>query len=124
MPNASSASISRVTPESLASPSLPSPVDIRTCRCPLGRVHDGQVESDQDRTRAQARAVARQAEGNTFAASLVGLDREEAARRTTDRGFEPEAIPHTVEAVILDLRHNRIRLFLDENGKVARAHAG
>lgn len=84
----------------------------------------GQVESDQDRTRAQSRAVARQAEGNTFAASLVGLDWEEAVRRTTDRGFEPEAIPHMVEAVTLDLRHNRIRLFLDENGKVARAQAG
>ena len=68
----------------------------------------GQMESDQDRTGAQARAIARQAEGNTFAASLIGLDGEEAVRRTTDRGFEPQAIPHTVEAITLDLRHNPI----------------
>jgi hypothetical protein len=81
-------------------------------------------DSDQHRARAQARAVARQAEGNTFAASLVGLDCDEAVNRTSDRGFEPQVIPHTVEAVTLDLRHNRIRLFLDENGIVARAHAG
>jgi len=84
----------------------------------------GQVDSDQDRARAQARAVARQTEGNAFAASLVGLDWEEAVRRTSGRGFEPQAIPHTVEAVTMDLRTNRIRLFLDENGKVAEAHAG
>ncbi len=86
-----------------------------------------QMGSDQDRARAQAHAAAQAcalAEGNTFAASLVGLGWEEAIRRTTDRGFEPQAIAHTVEAVTLDLRHNRIRLFLDENGKVARAHAG
>lgn len=86
--------------------------------------HDGLMGSEKDRARSQARAVARQAEGNTFAASLVGLDCDEAVRRSTDHGFEPQVIPHTVEAVTLDLRTNRIRLFLDEYGKVARAHAG
>lgn len=82
------------------------------------------MASGEDRARAQARAVARQAEGNTFAVSLVGLECDEAVSRTTAHGFEPQVIPHTVEAVTLDLRTNRIRLFLDENGKVARAQAG
>jgi hypothetical protein len=45
--------------------------------------------SEEDRTHAQARAVARQAEGNAFAATLVGLDQDEAVSRTTDHGFEP-----------------------------------
>ena len=80
--------------------------------------------SDQDRARGQARAVARQAASSALAESLVGLQREQAVSRTMDRGFEPQVIPHTADAITMDLRHNRIRLCLDENDRVVQAWAG
>jgi hypothetical protein len=67
---------------------------------------------------------ARLAEGAALAPSLVGLSREEATERVTERGFQADAIPPTAEAVTADLRASRIRLFLDENDVVVRAHAG
>jgi hypothetical protein len=62
--------------------------------------------------------------GRRFASTLVGLDREAAVRRATERGFEAHVVPHTDQAVTDDLKHNRLRLFLDEKGTVVRAHAG
>lgn len=93
-------------------------------RVPVRLAHDGLVDADGARDRAQERAQVRQAEGQALAPSLVGLDGDEAARRATERGFETRVVPHSVEAVTADLNHNRLRLFLDENGNVVRAHAG
>ena len=76
--------------------------------------------SDEERATPQDLANARLAEGNTCAASLVGLGHADAAGRARQRGFEPEVTPHMVD-VILDLRPNRIRLLLDESGTVVRA---
>jgi hypothetical protein len=80
--------------------------------------------ADRERVRAQERAQDRQAKGQALAPTLVGLDGEEAVRRATEQGFEAQVVPHTVEAVTADLNHNRLRLFLNENGIVVRAHAG
>lgn len=88
------------------------------------RVDDGQMGSDDERASALDRDMARQTEGNTFAESLAGLDREDAVSRTRERGFDPVVVPHTVEQITLDLRVNRIRLFLNETGTVVRASAG
>ena len=82
------------------------------------------MDADAERDRAQKRAQVRQAEGQALAPSLVGLDGDEAARRASERGFEAQVVPHSVEAVTADLNHNRLRLFLDENGNVVRAHTG
>ena len=80
--------------------------------------------SDEGRADPHGRAKARQAEGECLAASLVGLDREDAVSRTRERGFDPDVVPHTVDAITMDLRHNRIRIFLDETDTVIRAWAG
>ena len=70
-----------------------------------------------DRERANTRLI----EGNELAESLVGMDAGEAVRLATERGFDPEVLPHTVEAVTSDLRWNRITLVLDETGVVVQA---
>jgi len=67
---------------------------------------------------------ARLEEGRTFAPTLVGLECDAAVERVTERGFDPQVVPHTAEAVTADLGANRIRLFLDEQGMVVRATAG
>ena len=85
---------------------------------------DGHMGAHDDRARAQDRARGRQAEGSVLAASLVGLDVEAALGQVEERGFDPQVVPHDVEAVTADLRHNRIRLFLDDKDTVVRAHAG
>jgi hypothetical protein len=79
---------------------------------------------DQDRARAQERARERQSEGQSFASSLIGLDGKEAAYRARERGFEPQVVPHDVDAVTADFSLNRLRIFLDTQGMVVRAHAG
>jgi len=66
----------------------------------------------------------RLAEGGALAATLVGLPSDEALARARERGFDAEAVPHWVEAVTMDLRPNRVRLRLDESGRVVRAWAG
>lgn len=81
-------------------------------------MNDGRMGSEDDRFRA------RLAEGGTVAASLVGLDPEGAVSRARERGFDPEVMPHLGARITLDLRCNRIRLFLDETGKVSLATAG
>jgi hypothetical protein len=80
--------------------------------------------ADHDPDRAQEQARARQAEGVALAPSLVGLDGEEAAARATELGFEAQVVPPDVDALTADLRANRLRLFLDENGTVVRVRAG
>jgi hypothetical protein len=67
---------------------------------------------------------ARLAEGHEFAPSLLGLDCDDAIERATERGFLVQVIPPTAEAITADLRANRIRIFLDDDGVVARARAG
>lgn len=64
------------------------------------------------------------AEGHEFAPSLVGLDRDAAIERATEHGYRIQVVPPTAEAITADLSANRIRLFLDEDGVVARARAG
>ena len=70
------------------------------------------------------RERARLAEGNTFAASLVGLDRDRAVSQTKEHGFDPELVLPTTVFLTLDCRPDRVRLFLDETNTVVRAEAG
>jgi hypothetical protein len=59
-----------------------------------------------------------------LAPSLVGLAGVDAVRRVEDAGLEPQVVPPGVTAVTLDYRERRIRLFVDEAGRVERATAG
>jgi hypothetical protein len=43
---------------------------------------------------------------------------------TRDAGFDPQVVPPGVTAVTMDLGPRRIRLFVDEGGRVERATAG
>jgi hypothetical protein len=59
-----------------------------------------------------------------FAPSLVGLGEADAVRRAAEAGFQPEVVPPDVTALTTEFRTNRIRLFVDESGRVRRATAG
>lgn len=74
--------------------------------------------------RSQEEFEARLAKGREFAPSLAGLDREAAEEQAVKRGYRPQVIPSTAEAVTADLDSRRIRLFLDEHDLVVRSTAG
>ena len=59
-----------------------------------------------------------------LAASLVGLGADDAVRRATDAGFDPQVVPPEVTAVTMDFRPLRIRLYVDASGLVTQATAG
>lgn len=63
-------------------------------------------------------------EAAALAPILVGLAGEEAAGAATSAGFAPEVVPAGTTAVTMDFRPRRIRLFLDDGGRVSRATAG
>jgi len=63
-------------------------------------------------------------EAAALAPSLVGLSGEEASAAATAAGLDPDVVPPGTTAVTMDYRPRRIRLFLDDAGRVARATAG
>jgi hypothetical protein len=76
-------------------------------------VNDGADETSYDGSEAAA-----------LAPSLVGLAGAEAAATATSAGFDPAVLPPGTTAVTMDFRPRRIRLFLDDDGRVERATAG
>jgi hypothetical protein len=76
-------------------------------------VNDGADETSYDGSAAAA-----------LAPSLVGLTGEEAAAAATSAGFEPDVLPPGTTAVTMEFRPRRIRLFMDDGGRVGRATAG
>jgi hypothetical protein len=72
---------------------------------------------DDDQPGVGSRAAA-------LAPSLVGLAEADAVRRAAEAGLQPEVVPPGVTALTMEFRTNRIRLFVDESGRVSRATAG
>lgn len=63
-------------------------------------------------------------EAGALARTLVGLAGDDAVLRATTHGFDAQLVPPGTTAVTMDFRPRRIRLFLDDNGRVARATGG
>ena len=59
-----------------------------------------------------------------LAPTLVGLAEPDAVRRVSEAGLQPQVVPPDVTALTMDFRSNRIRLFVDDSGRVTRAQAG
>jgi hypothetical protein len=78
-------------------------------------------EKPQDRFRQLQQ---RRREGAALAETLTGMSRSEAAERVTAAGFHPQVITLDLEAITADLRVDRVRIFVDTEGRVIRAHAG
>lgn len=70
------------------------------------------------------RLEARLAEGRALAPTLVGLSKAAAVERLCAGGFQPEVIRPAQKALTMDLRFERVRLWVDEDDQVIRAHAG
>jgi hypothetical protein len=70
------------------------------------------------------RLEARLAEGQALASTLVGLSQAEAVERLRAAGFHPQIIPPTHTALTMDLRFERVRVWVDGDDQVIRAHAG
>ena len=64
------------------------------------------------------------ADAAAFAPSLVGLGSDDAVRRATEAGFDPQVVPPGVTAVTMDFRPLRIRLYVDDAGLVTHVTAG
>jgi len=63
-------------------------------------------------------------EAAALARTLVGLAGDDAVARATARGFDPDLVPPGTTAVTMDFRPRRIRLFMDDHGRVSRATGG
>lgn len=70
------------------------------------------------------RLEARLAEGQALAATLVGLSQAEAVERLRAEGFHPQVVPPTQSALTMDLRFERVRVWVDRDDQVIRVHAG
>jgi hypothetical protein len=66
----------------------------------------------------------RPSEAELLAPSLVGLAEPDAVRRVQEAGLHPQVVPAEADAITMDFRERRIRLFLDDAGQVVRATAG
>jgi Potato inhibitor I family len=63
-------------------------------------------------------------EAEVLAPSLVGLAEVDAVRQVEDAGLQPQVVPPDATALTMEFRSNRIRIFVDETGRVTRARAG
>jgi Potato inhibitor I family/Stress responsive A/B Barrel Domain len=63
-------------------------------------------------------------EAAALARTLVGLTGDDAVARATAGGFDPDLVPPGTTAVTMDFRPRRIRLFVDDHGRVERATGG
>jgi hypothetical protein len=70
------------------------------------------------------RLEARLAEGRALAPTLVGLSQAEAVEHLRAEGFHPQVIFPTQKALTMDLRFERVRIWVDGDDQVIRAHAG
>jgi hypothetical protein len=77
---------------------------------------------DPDATHRRLRE--RHQQGGELAATLVGLTREEAVDRIDAAGFFAQVITPDVDALTMDLRFERIRVHVDDDGTVTKASAG
>src|SRR5262245_5075022 len=69
-------------------------------------------------------AVKPGSEAAALAGTLAGLPRDDAVAKVTNGGFVADVVPPGITAVTMDFRPRRIRLFLDEDGRVRRATGG
>jgi Potato inhibitor I family len=66
----------------------------------------------------------RDVEAAALAPSLVGLVEADAVRRVTQAGLDPQVVGPGVTALTMEFRSGRIRLFVDDAGRVERATVG
>ena len=71
-----------------------------------------------------ARIQSRLAEGSALADRLIGMLAEDATTLVLEAGFVPQSIPASATAYILDMRPDRVRFLVDEEGVVLSAWAG
>jgi hypothetical protein len=62
--------------------------------------------------------------GTALAGTLTGLPRDEAVEHVKDAGLHPQVVDPGVTALTMDLRYDRVRIFLGADGAVTRAEAG
>lgn len=74
----------------------------------------------EEKHRLEARLI----EGRALARTLIGLSQAEAVERLRAEGFHPQVIGPTQETLTMDLRFERVRIWVDEDEQVIRAHAG
>jgi hypothetical protein len=93
----------------------------RRCRAQIEAICEEvasvQLAFADDRLQAGSEAAA-------LAPTLVGLAAEAAVARASAEGFAPQVVPPGTTAVTMDFRPRRIRLFVDDAGRVERATPG